>query len=319
MKYWIITVLLVIFAENVAAVSINTPTVALKDKEIYIAKDKIYLDDIAFIYGFDKDREEKLKVLYIKRAAIPGEKVIISKELVGDKVKRIYQAAVIEGPDEIAVFTKETEIEGQDVLKTAENYIMEHIKWPKEDVEITAGKARENMKLTEGKVLLKVKENSNIRFKGNLIIPVEIYINDQFYRIEPIQFFVKVTTECVVTETGIKKGAAPDLNAIKKERKDISFLPDDVILDPVDIENKIARRAIAPGSILLANMFEGKPCFKRGDSVYVVVKIKNIEVETMGVAYSEGREGEKVKVRLSSNNKMVEGIVNKEGKVIIER
>jgi len=318
MKYCALIFCLFFLCGNLVGEETNYPTVVIKDKKIEVAKDKIYLGDIAFINGFDIERQEKLKVLYIVRAAMPGEKVTISKELIENKVKRIYQAAIIEGPDEIEVFTEKSDIAGQDVAKTAKDYLFDHMKWPKEDVEITVSKTREDLQLLQGKVLLKVKDN-NINFKGNVIVPVEIYVNNQFYKIEPVKFFVKVNTECVVSETGIKKGDIPDLTTIIKTKKDITYLPEDVITDPLEIQNRIAKRAISPETVLLYSMFESRPLFKRGDTVYVIVKIKSLEVQSEGQAFSDGREGEKVKVKLINGNKIVEGIVNSDGKVIIEK
>lgn len=65
-------------------------------------------------------------------------------------------------------------------------------------------------------------------------------------------------------------------------------------------------------------MFETQPLFKRGANVGLIVQVNNVIVETEGIALADGREGDSVKVKLN-NGKVLEGKVNYQGKVIIEK
>jgi flagella basal body P-ring formation protein FlgA len=82
--------------------------------------------------------------------------------------------------------------------------------------------------------------------------------------------------------------------------------------------SKTAKRGIPEGTLLLDQMFEKPSLFRRGDTVGVIVAIKGLSVETDGSVLRDGREGDIVKVKLGTG-KIVEGKVNSEGKVKIEK
>ena len=72
--------------------------------------------------------------------------------------------------------------------------------------------------------------------------------------------------------------------------------------------------------MLLRSMFEITPLFKRGDKVSVVVKIKSVSIEASGIAMADGRQGERVDVKLIGKKSVtVQGKVAPSGAVIIEK
>jgi flagella basal body P-ring formation protein FlgA len=95
-------------------------------------------------------------------------------------------------------------------------------------------------------------------------------------------------------------------------------MPGSVMTDVSMAANKLAKHAIMKGTVLSTDMFESAPMFRRGSTVNVVVKIRNISVETIGTALADGREGAAAKVKLESG-RTLEGTVSSEGKVIIEK
>jgi hypothetical protein len=76
--------------------------------------------------------------------------------------------------------------------------------WKKEDVTVVIKGARGDTNVIEGNVLLKVKEDRRNRFKGNVIIPVEIYTDGKFNKIVPVSMTINVVTTCIVASRDIK-------------------------------------------------------------------------------------------------------------------
>ncbi len=151
-----------------------------------------------------------------------------------------------------------------------------------------------------------------------MVVPVEIYIDNKFYKIETVSFFIKVTKDCIISTRNIRIKEKLSDTDIERVKKDITYLPDDIILSVEELDNLVTRKAILKGTLLLRSMFESMPLFRKGARVSLIVKIKNIQVETEGTAMDDGRINDLLRVKLD-NGKILEGKVNKEGKVIIEK
>ncbi len=293
--------------------------IILKDDEIFLSGEKIYLGDIADFSGVDDKAVEELSNIYIKKASLPGYKTIIPKELVLNKVTKYYGKVKITGPDKVIVIVKKKEIEKNELEKVVLDYINERMPWQKDETEIEFKNiSKDTIKLPEGEVLLKVKENFNTNFKGNIIVPVEIYVDNKFFKIEPVSLFIKVTKNCFAAKRNIKSKEKLSETDIEIVKKDITYLPDDLILSESEIYNLVTKKAILKGTLLLKSMFETQPLFRKGSRVAVIVKVKNIMVEAEGTAQEDGRAGDLLRVKLD-NGKILEGKVNTEGKIIIEK
>jgi flagella basal body P-ring formation protein FlgA len=308
---------LFMFAAGAAVAYAYEPLVILKKDSVTVTKDKIYLGDVADFSGVESDDADDLSTIYIKRAALPGYSVTVTKENVENQVKREFRYMKFSGPEKVTVYTGKTDISGGSLVETAEKYITDNMPWNRDDVVITAKTGRDSTSVIKGNVLLKVKEDNKIDFKGNVLVPVEIIVDGRFYKLEPVSLLVKVNAECLVASEDIRARQPLDGRA-RVEKKDVTYFPGNVLTDISKISGMLAKRSIMKGSVLSADMFESAPLFRRGGMVSVVARIRGVSVETTGTAFSEGREGETVKVKLI-NGKMLEGKVSPDGKVIIER
>lgn len=296
------------------------PEIILKNSEVVLSKDKIYLGDIADFAGFDDNAIEELSNIYLKKAPIPGYKTVIQKDIVSNKVMKYYGKVKISGADKVIVVIKKNEIEKEEISKVAVAYVKEKMPWQEGEAEIEVKKTnnKEALSVPEGEVLLKVKENFTTNFKGNIIVPVEIYIDNKFYKIETVTLFVRVTKDCFIATRNIRSREKLMDADFEKVKKDITYLPDDIILSENELNNLVTRKAILKGTLLLRSMFENQPLFRKGARVSVKVIVKNIQIETEGLATDDGRKGDLMRVKLD-NGKILEGKVNEEGKVIIEK
>lgn len=300
---------------STAVFAVYEPAVILKKNRVEISKDKIYLGDVADISGVDSGAAEDLATIYIKRAALPGYAVKVTSLNVENQVRKEFRNIKITGPESVEVYTAKAEVTRQELVETAKKYVLEKMPWKADDVEIDPAGNRGNTDVIAGNVLLKVKEDNNIDFKGNILVPVEIYVDARFYKMEPVMLLVKAKADCLVASEDIR-AREPLGGRVLTVKKDITYFPGNVMTDISKAANKIAKRSIMKGAVLSGDMFESAPLFRRGSTVYVAVQIRSVSVETTGTALSEGREGGAVKVKMPSG-KILEGTVSAEGKIII--
>ena len=306
--------LLLLFAAGAAAYD---PAVILKKNRVQISRDKIYLGDIADFSGIASSDADDLASLYIKRAALPGYSVTVTRETVENQVKKEFKYINVTGPDSVMVYTEKGAVDWDSLIATAKKYVLENMPWKKEDVTVESRGSRGNVDVISGEVLLSVKEEGKTEFKGNVVVPVEITVDGKFYKIVSVPLFVRVNTGCLVASDDIRI-REPLAGRYRIEKKDITFLPRGILTDDAQAANSNAKLPITKGTILLDSMFEKEPLFRRGAPVNVAVRIKGISVETSGTSLDEGREGGTVRVKLT-NGKLVQGQVSGDGKVIIQK
>lgn len=312
------TFLAIVFVLYGTGIFAGGASIILKSNDVYIANDKIYLGEIADFEGVSPNDLEKLQVLYVKRAAVPGFKASVEKEYVANRVAKYFPHITVEGPVRVNVHTSKGTITREEIEKTAKDYILTNMPWQLDAAEVIIKEVKGNVSVTEGTVLLKVKDAGAFNYRGNIVIPVEIHVDGRFYRIEPVSAVVKVNAPCAVAQSDINRRAVMGADSVMMEIRDITYLPDIIITDVSFFNNKASVRNILKGTILTTDMFESLPLFRRGSPVDVIARVRAVQVQVEGTAQSDGREGELVRVRLITG-KTVEGRVDSSGKVIITK
>ena len=292
-------------------------TAAIKEKEASVSSDRILLKDVADVSGVSGAEKEALENLYIKRSAVPGYRALLTKDYIANKVEKAFPGTQIKGPEKISVFTHSTGVKAADVRLKAEELIRGKMPWKEEDVKISVKGQAADKNVPDGEVVLNARETDRQKYRGNVIVPVDIEVDGRYYRTEPVSVLVEVNSECYYSETDIKKGAQINITDVKAVRQELTFLPDDIITDASFLTNKSAKRPIGKGTLLTESMFEKMALFKRGDAVKIAVIIGNATVETSGIAKEAGREGDEVEVT-AGTGKTLKGVVGAGGNVIIQ-
>ncbi len=86
-------------------------------------------------------------------------------------------------------------------------------------------------------------------------------------------------------------------------------------LDREHILGKEARRNIGQGEAFKTSSLDAPTAIKRGETVTLQAKAGGIKVVSSGVALADGRIGQKIRVRNSSSDRIVSGVVLNQGLV----
>lgn len=292
-------------------------TAAIKQSEVRVSSDRILLKDVADITGAFGAKAAELENLYIKRSAVPGYKAVLTKEYIANKVEKAFPGTQITGPERISVHTLSAAVNASDVRRQAEELIRANMPWNEADVKISMKGQPSDKSVPDGDIVLKAREPESRKYRGNIVVPVDVEIDGRYYRTEPVSALIEVNAGCFYADADIKKGGRVTAAQVRETRQELTFLPDDIITEVTFFNNVSARRPVAKGTLLTAAMFEKTALFNRGDSVKIIVAIGNAVVESTGFANSAGREGDTVEVT-AVTGKTLSGIVNAEGSVLIQ-
>ncbi|EMR13742.1 flagellar basal-body P-ring formation protein FlgA [Methylophaga lonarensis MPL] len=137
----------------------------------------------------------------------------------------------------------------------------------------------------------------------------------------PVSWTIYVPTRIRVMQAAVV--AARPLSAnhvltsedIRTEMVDIGNLRQGVIGHSDLVLGQTLRHPIAAGTVLSNNNFRQQATIKRGEFIQLIATVGKMEVRMQGTAMADAMEGERLRVRNSSSERIVEGIVDGPGRV----
>jgi flagella basal body P-ring formation protein FlgA len=124
--------------------------------------------------------------------------------------------------------------------------------------------------------------------------------------------------EVVVSTRGLARGAVIGANDVVLARRRITSARLDYLSDETTAVGRVATRAIGPDQILGAANVMLPRLVKRGDEVTIASVGSAISVRVRGQALKDGGLGERVSVRNLNSKRVVEGVVNADGMVVVQ-
>jgi flagella basal body P-ring formation protein FlgA len=91
--------------------------------------------------------------------------------------------------------------------------------------------------------------------------------------------------------------------------QDISDLRQGFILSPNMVVGQQLRYSLAMGTALTPRSLKQQKIVQRGEQVILVAQAGSMEVRMNGMAMEDATLGDKIKVKNSSSNRVVEGVV----------
>jgi flagella basal body P-ring formation protein FlgA len=130
---------------------------------------------------------------------------------------------------------------------------------------------------------------------------------------EPWTIYVTATVhvmgEVVVSARSMARGATLTRADLTTRRLDLSTLPPGAATHLAQVEGKLLKRPVAPGTVLTATMLASKPLVRRGETVTLLARVGGLDVRVGAEALASGAAGERIKVRNASSRRVVEATV----------
>lgn len=139
------------------------------------------------------------------------------------------------------------------------------------------------------------------------------YKQDQNLNTENIRYSIKASIAVFIASKNIaqKQNITPDLIKLKYEDLDkvASLLSKSSLPTKKQILNSSAKYYIPENSIIYNNKLSKKIVIYKDDLVTILVKKQGISITSSAIALQNAHIGDKIKVKNTSSNKILEGIV----------
>ncbi len=128
---------------------------------------------------------------------------------------------------------------------------------------------------------------------------------------------IDVYDNIALSKTPLLKGQAIDSKNIHYRKKKITSLHQGYFRKADSIERLQSKRNLAANTILTSANVAAKLLVTSGQKVTILLKINGLQIKSTGLALQSASLGQRIKVRNTQSNKIVEGTVSSEGQVSI--
>jgi flagellar basal body P-ring formation protein FlgA len=300
-----------------AMAAFGSATVEYKDAATVTGPD-ILLSDIAVIHSADAGEKSALSQVRIGRAALPGYNVAIPTEHLRNALKPFYDRGAdiaVSGASEVSVKTASRAIYEVTLAEELRKRLFERMPWPKAKVQVTFGSVPEKVVIPDKDYRVALEQGSDCDWRGNEIMRALIMNGDEIMKEFPVSVRIKVFGEVCIADKKLKRGTLLSDGDVRMETRDVTEIHENTFSALPSLMGKKLKRTLLAGMVVCESMIEIPPLVRRGDKVVIVSRENTATVTSDGVARQDGLMGQKVQVRNSLNNKLVDAYVTGPGEV----
>lgn len=197
----------------------------------------------------------------------------------------------------------------------AEQFVMS---WPYESpypARFRAGNLDSRLRLKACTAPLEIDFAHRDRVYGNTALVIRCPVNTTWKLHLPVT--IEVFADVAVASIPLVKGQILDAAAVKLQKTNIARLKNGYFADNDALKGLEARRSLPSGTVLTSRNLQPRMLVKSGQQVTLVLDYRGLQVKSSGRALQSARMGQRVRVRNSQSQRIVEGIVSGEGLVKI--
>lgn len=129
---------------------------------------------------------------------------------------------------------------------------------------------------------------------------------------------VRVVEKVAVLAHPLARGTVLGAGDIRLEPRDTSALTSGFYTDARAVVGKQITNAVAAGSVLTPQILKAPLAIHRGERVTLLAQTAGIEVRMAGKAMGDGALGQRIRVRSLPSKRIVEGVVGRDGVVVVD-
>lgn len=259
------------------------------------------LSDIAEIGASDPEQRDRLGALAIGKTPRAGYVESVDRDRIQRVLKRsapgIRRQVRWEGPDTVQVTALKQTIDAGAITRAAAVELFSTFGRSYRPLEVRPVGHLDNVTVPAGNVRLVARLMSNPTLAKRTCVLVDILIEGVDYNTIPVWLAVKAVQPVLAAKTSLRPGQALRREDFTIRSTDITALGSAPIAVEDDLQALRLRQAIAPEDALLRSNVEIRPAVTRDQTVQVRIMGSAIAVETTGLATTDARLGEMVKIK----------------------
>lgn len=280
----------------------------------------VHLRDVASLSG-DAVACERLAAATLAPAPHPGRTRVIGRSQVAAVVESIAPGSDVRGADAVRVISASQRVEADDLRAAAKRALLERFPGRPADLEVEFLSRGRALEVPPGEVKLRAEAASSstaIRSRSAVTVGVRVMVDGREAAQVSLPVRIRVFGLVAFAESLVERGGVIPADAVSYRRTELLGRAAAPGFDPLRHRGWTARRRVAPGAILTADMLRAPLLVRRGEEVRVSVRRQGLMVEARAVALDEGALGERIRLRMDGALRMFRGLVTGEREAALE-
>lgn len=173
------------------------------------------------------------------------------------------------------------------------------------NVVISKFKVLRNVPVPPGNVEIRVIPNRKNKLVEYVRLKAELNVNGVLEKKVTLCAWVDIFENVVCVSRNLKRGRVIQQEDLYLERRNISGMADDVVLDMNQVVGLMAKHNIKADDILKQWLLKKNPVVKRGDMVTILVQSRGMRITVPGKVLGDGFKGEAISVLNTMSNKKI--------------
>lgn len=280
---------------------------------------RILIGDLVDILPPGEEAHRIGLIVFGTRPAAGFSRVVTSHEILQCMVMAGEDAGrlAMKGAREVVVQPGFTEITTQEIREAAETVLQAALAQEGGDVEFELGTRVRQLRVPPGRdgVDFKARVRSGQIGVARAIIDVSILVDDEVYKVIPLQYTLRRFQQVLQISKSIRKGEPLNEGNLHLVRQEVSS---GLYLQSLkDVEGKVARRNLQPNRLLYLGDITDPAVVYRGQLVTVIASSSKVKITMQGMANQDGAVGDVIHVTSQTTGAVVSAVVYSPGVVVV--
>ena len=278
------------------------------------------LGDVAQVTGEDPVEVARIKDISLGYVPAPGYSRLLHSTRLKQQIKPLAPDAevVFEGSIQCRVFPSVQVVSASDLKSRARKVV--EAKFRGSDVEIKFTGSLKDIPAPQGKTGVEVRARaaSGSASQGLQGVAVDILVDGELWRTQWTTWAVEAWEDVVVLKVRVAKGEKLTRDMYQLERRKRGVDSSRSPLGFKNLQNAVAARDLAPGDPIFTRDVTRETVVTKGHRVQVEVRSGLVYATSAGVALSDGRIGDAVRIRLDVSGRDLTGTVVAKNRILVD-
>ena len=199
------------------------------------------------------------------------------------------------------------------IRQVARNFALNTAKLPGITTEAEVGSLDSRLRLALCPTPLVAFLPAGAKLSGNATVGVRCQDSKPWTVYVPVR--VKLNGQVLVATRPLARGAVIKEADVRLETRDMAALPVAPLTESSQAVGKLAKRVLGIGTVISVNELQVPRLVRRGDRITILAAESGIEIRANGEALMDGAEGDRIRVRNSLTDKVIQATVMAAGLV----
>lgn len=206
-----------------------------------------------------------------------------------------------------------------DLLATdLRTFIEGEMPWTLDQAAIDIVAPNQEIIVPDGEVEIRWWPNPQYRWVGPGVFRGEVHVDGDVKRTVLVRAQIEAYADVLVASTDIPRGSLVSPADLQVEKRAMSQMKTGALLNASDAVGQVARSTIFPGQVITKRQLMARQLIKRNQVVTVEARAGGLVIRSQARALMNGSEGDFVTCMNLDSKEQFQGIVRKDGVVIVD-